>query len=201
MAKEYRRAAPAPVPARSSQKRRQNRSCVWWFLLGGLVGGFATHLYWMRHAQAPAAPAATPPAPAPASHEPPTFEFQQLLNETRVEIGGSEPPPPPPAPRPQPPAIPPGPNATVPEAVPPAPAGNGSYLVQVASFKRATDAERLKARLAQLGIVSSVQPVTMASGEVYHRVRTGPYPDKKSVEEVRALLKRNGQDSMTISIK
>jgi DedD protein len=48
------------------------------------------------------------------------------------------------------------------------------YWLQVAALKAEADAERLKARLALLGLPVSVQKVT--SGELtLHRVRVGPY--------------------------
>jgi cell division protein FtsN len=114
---------------------------------------------------------------------------------------------PPPAPRPEPPprepvtgqpgTVPPVPNAV--ETARPAPPG--SYLLQVGSFKRAADAERMKAELALLGISTRVESVTINTGEVYHRVRTGPFQGKQAMEDARKALKRHGKDPMAIKVQ
>ncbi|MFB1509058.1 MAG: SPOR domain-containing protein, partial [Thiocapsa sp. C3-sup] len=112
------------------------------------------------------------------------------------------PPPPPAAPRPEPQTAVETvrPAAVTAPAVPISTTGKG-FLVQVGSFKRASDAERMKAELALLGISSRVEVATIPSGETFHRVRTGPYADQAALDKVRGLLKRNGKDAMTIPIK
>ena len=203
MSREFRRTGLArPTPRRG----KQGNSCLWSFLLGGMLGAFGVGLYWTQNPDAMKAPTAVLPAkverPAPT---PPSFEFPNLLRETEVDIGAG-PPPPPAAPRPEPrAAVAPVEPTTVtppvtPAAVPTSTTGKG-FAVQVGSFKRAADAERLKAELALLGISSRVEVATVPGGDTYHRVRTGPYADKAAVEKVRALLKRNGKDAMTIPIK
>lgn len=80
-------------------------------------------------------------------------------------------------------------------------AGDGaSYLLQIASLRKASDAERLKARLALLGIRANIQRVTV-NGKGYHRVRTGPYQGRQEVNKTRALLSSNGMDSMAVKLK
>ncbi len=193
MTTDYRRGnSTRPAP-----KRRQGRSCVWWFLLGAMTGMFGVGLYWMLSLSAlvppPSLTTAAPPRPAPP---PPSFQFPNILRDTEVDIG-SGPPPPPPAPRPEPPQAAPSEPAQTPTAA----AGSGAYLLQVGSFNRASDAERVKAQLALLGISSRVETFTAKSGKLYHRVRTGPYPGKQAAADVRARLKREGMDSMEIPIK
>jgi cell division protein FtsN len=163
-----------------------------------MLGAFGVGLYWTQNPDA----MQTTPAVAPAKIErpaaaPPSFEFPNLLRDTEVDIA-PPPPPPPAAPRPEPPATADTVQPT--PAVPTSSNGKG-YLVQVGSFRRASDAERLKAELALLGISSRVEKATIPSGETYHRVRTGPYADQAALDKVRALLKRNGKDSMTIPVK
>jgi cell division septation protein DedD len=200
MSGEYRRASLArPTPRRG----KQGSSCLWSFLLGGMLGAFGVGLYWMQN---PDAMKAAPPVPLPAKVErpapiPPSFEFPNLLRDTEVDIA-PPPPPPPSAPRPEPQAVvaPVQPAAVAAPAVPTSTTGKG-FLVQVGSFKRPADAERLKAELALLGIASRVESATVPSGETYHRVRTGPYADQAAVDKVRGLLTRNGKDAMTIPIK
>lgn len=195
MAKDFRRGANRPVPRRNRQK-----SCVWWFLLGTMLGSFGVGLYWMLEAppgQVPPPVAAIPKVERPAPQRP-SFQFPDILKDTEVEIG-KEQPLPPPAPRPEPPQRveqTPGEETTTQE-----PAASGSYMLQVASFKRASDAERMKAQLALRGISSRVQAATIKNGQVWHRVITGPYPNKQSMTSAQAELKRHGNDSMPIKVK
>jgi len=155
--------------------------------------------------QVPATVAAIPKAERPAPPQP-SFQFPNLLKDIEVEIGRGKPLPPP-APRPEPPpkeSAPEQADATdspvsTPEPVTPAP--SGSYLLQVGSFKRAADAERMKAQLALLGISTRVEAVTINGGQVYHRVRTGPFQGKPAMEDARKNLKRHGQDAMAIKVQ
>lgn len=191
--------------SRGAPRRNRPRSCVWWFLVGALFGSFGVGLYWMLEApsQAPARAAAIPKAERPAPPQP-SFQFPNLLKDTVVDTRAVKPPPP--APRPEPP--PQDPVPVPPAAADPAPnlglvrpAPAGSYLLQVGSFKRAADAERMKAELAMLGISTRVESVTINTGEVYHRVRTGPFQGKQAMEEARKTLKRHGKDTMAIKVQ
>jgi cell division protein FtsN len=204
MARDTRRSASKARLA----PRYRSRSCVWWFLLGAMVGSFGVGLYWMMEApQQPPPVAALPKVERPAPPRP-SYQFEDILKDAEVEIGGGEPPPPP-APRPEPippeelqPATPEAPETAA--AVPPQPvkpASPGSYLLQVGSFKRAADAERLKAELALLGISTSVESVTINDGQIYHRVRTGPLDGKQAMEQMKATLKRHGKDPMAVKVK
>ena len=49
-----------------------------------------------------------------------------------------------------------------------------NYILQAGSFRNATDAEQMKARLALLGSMATVQKVTV-NGQTWHRVRIGPF--------------------------
>jgi cell division protein FtsN len=201
MAQDYRRGAAKPSP-----RRTRPRSCVWSFLLGAMLGGFGVGLYWMRHAPQQALPpvAAIPRAERPAPPQP-SFQFPNILQEAEVDISDKGKPPPPPAPRPEPP--PPKPANTVAEppkteAAAAAPAASpGSYVLQVASFKTAKDAESMKAQLALLGVSTRIQSVTIRDGQVWHRVVTAPLNSKKAMEETRATLKKHGKDAMPIKVK
>ncbi len=60
--------------------------------------------------------------------------------------------------------------------------------------------ERLKAKLALLGVQARIQRVTV-NGKGYHRVRTGPYKGKQEVNKTRALLSSKGFESIAIKLK
>lgn len=186
--------------SRPTPRRNQPRSCVWWFLLGAMLGSFGVGLYWMTQApqQIPASMAAIPKTDRPAPPQP-RFEFPNILREAEVEIGRGKPLPPP-APRPEP--IPPDePTEDTPQAKTAPAAPSGTYVLQVGSFRNAKDAESMKAQLAMLGVSTRVQRVTIKNGEVWHRVMTGPLASKKAMEETRNTLKRHGRDAMQIKVK
>lgn len=73
-------------------------------------------------------------------------------------------------------------------------AGEANFL-QAGSFSRADDAEKLKARLALLGLEAHVQVATIPDRGVWHRVRLGPYKNAEELSNVRALLKQNNMDA------
>lgn len=67
-----------------------------------------------------------------------------------------------------------------------------TYFLQAGSFPNADDAEKLKARLAMLGIEASVQVVNLADKGVWHRVHVGPYKGTEEMNNAWAMLKQNG---------
>ena len=73
-----------------------------------------------------------------------------------------------------------------------------AYLLQLGSFRKAADAEKLKARLAFMGVETRVQKVTINNNDTFHRVRSGPYRSKKELDEVRAMLTRNNIKTIVI---
>lgn len=76
-----------------------------------------------------------------------------------------------------------------------------SYLLQVGSFKKASDADSLKARLAFLGIESKVQKVTIDNKDTWHRVQVGPIMGRKKVDVLQKQLKQNEIDSLLMRAK
>ena len=68
----------------------------------------------------------------------------------------------------------------------------GPYFLQAGAFSNADEADKLKAKLAMLGVEASVQSTTLPDKSVWHRVRLGPYKSPDEVSKVSALLKQNG---------
>jgi len=175
-------------------------SGFFWFVTGAVVGAFGVGLAWTLHDQ-PTLPAGSSPQAQAEPPAKPRFVFHQLLPEMEVlvpdeELSGA--------------ALSksrrqtgasPEPRKTAKAEQPKRPAQDGvSYLVQVASLRKASDAERLKARLALLGIRARIQRVTV-NGKDYHRVRAGPYQGRQEVNKTRALLSSNGLESIAIRLK
>lgn len=199
-------------PRRSRHTRRGNSGGFFWFVTGAVVGAFGVGLAWTLHDQPPPPAAASPQAQAEPAKKP-RFIFHKLLPEMEVqvpdeELGNVTSLPAQAAPKPRPKKEPPKPAATRPATAktakaeqPKKPAADSaSYLIQVASLRKASDAEQLKARLALLGIRADIRQVTV-NGKDYHRVRTGPYQDKQEINKIRALLSSNGMEAITIKLK
>lgn len=74
---------------------------------------------------------------------------------------------------------------------------NASYILQVGSFRRAADADQMKASLALLGHVANVQVVTV-NGETWHRVRIGPVTGARLADEKRRVLQDNGIETLVM---
>jgi cell division protein FtsN len=197
--------------ARKNPRARRPRSGAgfFWFATGVVVGAFGVGLAWTLQDADQAGPPSEQ-ASAAADQRPsakPRFDFYNILPEMEVLVPDEElsgkPPPIPPKPQPvQKPAPEPAKPAEEKTASTQTPAAGGSaFLLQVASYRTVADAERLKARLALLGMQAQIQQVTVNGKDTYHRVRTGPYKGKESVNEARALLTRNGLESIAIKLK
>lgn len=201
MTQDYKaRSAPAP---RSAARRRRGRSCFWWFLLGVMLGSFGVGMAWMLQSPPPPGPPDTGSKADPPQSQPMEFTFHNILPDTRVDVPREEPARPTPLPPPRqteqtsiaPPSAP-RPQVT---AAPPS-AGAGSYMLQIGSFRRSTDADSQKAKLALLGIQARIS-TAQVNGVTYHRVVSGPYPGKQAAERAKALLSRNGLDSFATKVK
>lgn len=71
-----------------------------------------------------------------------------------------------------------------------------AYLIQVGSFRNYSDADSLKAQLAFLGIEAHI-----VEGDKWHRVRTGPYRDKRELNRVRNRLHNNDINTMLVQLR
>ena len=65
------------------------------------------------------------------------------------------------------------------------------------SFRAASDAEQLKARLALIGIVAQVQTVTV-DDTTWHRVRVGPVASAREADAMRERLQQNDIPSLVM---
>jgi len=66
------------------------------------------------------------------------------------------------------------------------------FFLQAGAFANADDADKLKAKLAMLGMEASVQAATLPDKAVWHRVRLGPYKSADEMNKVAGALKQNG---------
>lgn len=78
--------------------------------------------------------------------------------------------------------------------------GSSQYVLQAGSFARFQDADRRKANLAFIGVISKIHAVE-ANDKTFYRVRIGPYRDVAQVSEIETMLKQNKISSLRIKVK
>ena len=176
---------------RNRNSRRNDSAPGWvWMLFGlglGLVVAVGVYLRTLPPSgaaarTAPAPPAASAPKPKPSSTQTAAtpvddrFDFYEILPQFEVVVPQAE--------TRSAPAV-----RTRPVEEP------GRYVLQTGSFSNATDADRMQASLALLGIESSVQRVTI-DDDVFHRVRIGPISDLTALNRMRRQLRDAGIDPL-----
>jgi len=77
----------------------------------------------------------------------------------------------------------------------------GTYVLQVGSFRRYAEADRMKATLALLGLEAQIQTVSIDGEETWHRVRLGPYSDVARLNEARDRLYENDLEAIVLKQK
>lgn len=78
-------------------------------------------------------------------------------------------------------------------------ASKETFYVQAGSFPKQDDAEKLKAKLALLGLEASVHSAEIPDKGTYHRVRLGPFRGSDELNKALVLLKQNGVTNATSS--
>lgn len=196
MTRDYKnRRAPVPAPS------RPRAPCWLWGATGLAVGLFAAFLVYLGEhrpattpglALAPVAPTPVRDSPEPAPAPPkPRFEFYTILPEMEVPV--EEPALPPRAAKDAAPEVPP--------AAPEEPSrGRDAYLLQVGSFRSLEEADRLKARLALLGLEPRIQTVTVDGERTWHRVRVGPYATPGAAYQARDRLRRERVEAIVLKV-
>jgi len=185
---------------RARATRRKDRSGggfpLMWFAAGLMLGVGLTLFAAQRglltmvkdHEPGPERQAAAGPALLPESTEPESgqgggnqYDFFTVLPEMEVVVPEQEL-----TTRAQPQS---------PQAAPPA--GGERFILQAGSFRRAEDAEQMKAQLALLGAVASVQKVTVDQ-QTWHRVRVGPVDSAREADQLRRRLQENGFEVLVL---
>ncbi|HET7930654.1 MAG TPA: SPOR domain-containing protein [Rhodanobacteraceae bacterium] len=76
----------------------------------------------------------------------------------------------------------------------------GGYVLQVGAFPSAADADAMKAKLALQGFTANVQTVTL-DGQVWNRVRLGPFASATQLQDVQQRLTAAGIHSIPLKEK
>ena len=183
--RDFKRAAP----------RRSSAGQLAAFAVGVIVGaalasgGFMLRRARAQHAAMPRASSAQSAAPAGAAtpaHQ--QYDFYSMLPRFTVSVPQA------PAKAARTPAAEPGGAAR-----PASGAAQASYVLQVGSYRRSTEAQAVRARLARAGIDARVERV-LAAGGVWYRVRIGPISDPAELERVRNQLRAARMSALAIRI-
>jgi cell division protein FtsN len=75
----------------------------------------------------------------------------------------------------------------------------GTYVLQVGSYKDFADADRVRAKLALLGVESKVQKVSI-DNDTWHRIRIGPISKLDEFNRLRAILHKADVDALVIRV-
>jgi cell division protein FtsN len=184
MARDYKHRA-------QSRSKKKPSSCTVWFIAGLLLGVLGVGLAWLKLGGREGDPQWISDRPSAGETEtlrpvapPPRFDFYDQLPAMEVVVPDED--------LPQLPPVQQSPG--LPQDAGPA----AQYLVQVGSFKNAADADRLKAQLLLLGMEVRVSRVRIDDGDTWHRVRVGPFADRKSLESARQRLAEAGIRSIVI---
>jgi cell division protein FtsN len=75
----------------------------------------------------------------------------------------------------------------------------GVYVLQAGSYASNSEADRVRAQLALLGISSQIQRIAV-DDRTYHRVRIGPIEDLSELNRVRQRLRNRNIDALLIRV-
>lgn len=177
-------------------------------LIGIVIGGalvfFAAHRGWIPSVQRNDQPQANPNAVAEQGSAPgiaasgtttsaSKFDFYKVLPEKEVVIPNAELSAMAKAEQQKAAAA----NNTSTAAPASATASTGGYVLQVGAFPNASDADTMKAKLALQGFTAQVQTVTL-DGQVWNRVRLGPFASATQLQDVQQRLTAAGIHSVPL---
>lgn len=152
-----------------------------WLFTGTILGAFITFLMRLSELQPPSPGTHRPSATAGSSTEEPKtpakYDFYKILRDTEVPVTSSRAP------------------AT------PKVEENVEYLLQVASFRSATDAEQVRAELTLLNLTARIEQSTAKEGNVWHRVIVGPFANRSQLAKAKDTLLSNRFDAMLLKRK
>jgi cell division protein FtsN len=79
-------------------------------------------------------------------------------------------------------------------------AKSAQYILQVGAFREYNQADKLKARLAFMGIESKIEKAKVGN-VVWNRLKIGPYAKLSTIERVRSRLKQKGISTIVVEEK
>lgn len=187
---------PRDYKNRAQKKPPRKPLPAWlWLITGLLLGGFVVGLVWLngqsdrgggewvgaRPDRPPQGGQEATSRAEPPARPKPRFDFYETLPRMEVEVPGGR----------QAETRPPERSKQ---------AGSAVYHLQIGAFKRAADADRLKAQLTLLGLDVKVSRARLANNDTRYRVRSGPYRSTTEVNQARRRLAENGFDGLILKI-
>ncbi|ORU91411.1 MAG: sporulation-like protein [Cycloclasticus sp. symbiont of Poecilosclerida sp. N] len=179
--------------------RKKNKASIpgyWWFITGLLIGGFMMFLSGLDSKSRQLTPSGKTSntetnvrgvkkpsidTTKPIENKTPRFDFYQILPEMEVVI----------------------PEHEIEERRRLEGTGkskSGTFIIQIGSFRKIRQADTVKARIALLGIESTVQTVNQ-NGSIWHRVKSGPYTSFRTVDKIQNRLHHNNINSIAIKLE
>ena len=76
-----------------------------------------------------------------------------------------------------------------------------NMIIQVGSFRNFRDADRMKAKLAFIGIEANIQRVRLNKNDLWHRVRIAQFKNLNALSDTRKLLKKNKINYFVFKVK
>lgn len=76
----------------------------------------------------------------------------------------------------------------------------GKYILQAGAFRDFTEADKLRVKLAFLGIESRVEKAKVKN-VVWNRVKIGPYKYSSQISDIKKKLKQSGVDTIVTEVK
>lgn len=76
-----------------------------------------------------------------------------------------------------------------------------SFYLQAGAFQKSVDADNLKAKLALMGLETSVLEANVPDKGVLYRVRVGPFAKPEEMNRARNQLSQNGIQASVVKIK
>lgn len=207
---------PAPKRGASRYQAPARKSVPgWvWLVCGLLIGGFIVFLTNLepggeeiKRAKDAAKPKVQPKRSEPATGQPakPKYDFYTLLPESEVILQPEAPKPEPPKP------VTPEEAAKLDAAraeaalngqVPPPPPTVAKvpatqFFLQAGSFRKKTEAEKVRAQIILLGQDVSVESVTVRD-EDWYRVLVGPYANRDQLAQAQKALAASGYSNLLL---
>ncbi len=191
MARDYAKKTSRRSQASTGRKRAPEPALgapAWaWAIVGLALGLFVAFLVYLNeHRPAPAAARAGAgaerqgPAERPAGAPRTRFDFYTILPELEVVL----------------------PERPVEEERPGrAEEPKASYLLQAGSFRALEQADSMRARLALLGVESTIETVRIKDDEIWHRVRVGPFDNLREVARIQERLRRQEIQTLRVQVK
>ncbi|MDH5182406.1 MAG: SPOR domain-containing protein [Gammaproteobacteria bacterium] len=182
--------------------RGKKKSPAWaWLLTGMLIGLFAAFLVYLNDTRGSSGPSAKTERPAGKKQNSSEasgakFDFYTILPDMEIPVPDIQeilpdftaPP------HTQSPS-----SNTSPTNIS-NPVAEGTYVLQAGAFRSVEEADRLKAKMALLGVIAHIESAEI-NGITWHRVRIGPYANMAKLNDANNRLKENGITAMLLKLK